>query len=503
MKINSTIKNFVSGLAVQGMNMIYGLVFPALIIQTYGSVMNGLISSITQIIGYLAIVEMGIYNGSLVALYGPLANKHYKKVNGIMSQIRIYYRKIAIIFTACTIVFAFVYPVIIKDDIPTKIIIELILVVAGINLVTYLFLGKYKAFLQADDKIYMVNIFRVVGISIQIFLCALCIHYVWSIVFLKVAIVIAYLIEFICLYTYCHKKYKFLDLKVEPEKDSIKQRSDIMVHQIAGLVVNNTAALILTIFGGSLTLVSVYSVYNMACIMMNNIVDTFSTSISAKMGKILALNKKDELVNLVDGFEYIYDIFIFAIYSVFLAMIMPFVRIYTEGITDANYDIVSIGVLFAVLGITRVFRSPYTVLISAAGHYRQTRIQVINECWINLSISILGTCFWGIQGVVLGSISSHLYRTVHSYVYCYKNLLRFDYKITIRRLLLNLSIGLVLFGINYNCIIKDFYPESYLKFIVIAIMEAVTIISIYLVSNVLTERKKALNLLKTVLKARR
>lgn len=485
-----TLKNLISGIAVQVLSVLYGLIFPALIILKYGSVLNGLVSSITQFIGYLAIVEMGIYNASLVVLYAPVAVKNYNRINGIMAQIQKFYNKIARIFVILSLIAAFLYPLLIKDNIPRNIIIQMVLVVAGINLITYLFLGKYRVFLQADNKIYIVNLIRIVGLFIQIFLCTLCIIWNLSIVGIKAAVIISNFVEFLLLYYYCKKQYPLLDFRVEPLHNSIQQRSDILAHQVAGLIVNNSSTIILTVFGNSLSLVSVYFIYNMINIMALNFADTLISSVSAKFGQLLALKKFGNLKNNMDHFEFIYNICIFVIYTNFALLIMPFVRLYTRNITDINYDVVSLGIAFSIMGLTRVFRSPYTLLISAAGHYKQTRIQAINEAWICLSVSIFFVLEMGIQGVVLGTICSQVYRTIHSYIYCYYNIIRFDLRKSIIRLIRNSLIWIIFLSIQYRYLILRYTPESYLEFGLLVSIEILLCVCFFFFINLWIERKK-------------
>lgn len=59
----------------QIVSILCGLVVPRLILNTFGSEANGLISSLTQFLNYIALVEGGIGSVVLSALYGPLARK--------------------------------------------------------------------------------------------------------------------------------------------------------------------------------------------------------------------------------------------------------------------------------------------------------------------------------------------------------------------------------------------------------------------------------------------
>ena len=56
----------------QLMTLISGLIVPRLILSTFGSEANGLVSSLTQFLNYISLVEGGIGSVVLTALYRPL-----------------------------------------------------------------------------------------------------------------------------------------------------------------------------------------------------------------------------------------------------------------------------------------------------------------------------------------------------------------------------------------------------------------------------------------------
>ena len=60
MKQSKIFKNIVTGFGGQLIAIILGLVVPRLFISSYGSDVNGLLSTITQLFTYLALLEAGI-----------------------------------------------------------------------------------------------------------------------------------------------------------------------------------------------------------------------------------------------------------------------------------------------------------------------------------------------------------------------------------------------------------------------------------------------------------
>lgn len=66
------------------MTLISGLIVPRLILSTFGSEANGLVSSLTQFLNYISLVEGGIGSVVLTALYSPLAKKDNSKLSGVL-----------------------------------------------------------------------------------------------------------------------------------------------------------------------------------------------------------------------------------------------------------------------------------------------------------------------------------------------------------------------------------------------------------------------------------
>ena len=98
----------------QLVTFISGLIVPRLILSTFGSEANGLVSSITQFLNYIAVVEGGIGSVVLTALYGPLAKKDDRKISSVLKAAENFFRQIASIFVFYTIALACVYQIVIK-----------------------------------------------------------------------------------------------------------------------------------------------------------------------------------------------------------------------------------------------------------------------------------------------------------------------------------------------------------------------------------------------------
>ena len=73
-----TFLNIFCSTMAQLVTIISGLIVPRLLLSTFGSEANGLVSSLTQFLNYISLVEGGLGSVVLAALYLPLAKKTIK-----------------------------------------------------------------------------------------------------------------------------------------------------------------------------------------------------------------------------------------------------------------------------------------------------------------------------------------------------------------------------------------------------------------------------------------
>lgn len=77
----NSMNNFIWGILGNIITSIVAIIIPRLFIVNYGSEVNGLLSSIRQIYVYLALLEVGVGDASVVALYGPIGNEDHLAAN--------------------------------------------------------------------------------------------------------------------------------------------------------------------------------------------------------------------------------------------------------------------------------------------------------------------------------------------------------------------------------------------------------------------------------------
>ena len=91
--------NAVAGFALQALMIIYGFVFPRLVMSVYGSSVNGVLQSIAQFLSYISLLDAGVSAVIRARFYKPLADNDTYQIQGVVNSAKSFYKKIAIAFS--------------------------------------------------------------------------------------------------------------------------------------------------------------------------------------------------------------------------------------------------------------------------------------------------------------------------------------------------------------------------------------------------------------------
>ena len=457
-----------SNLLLQIVTAVCGFILPPLVISTFGSSVNGMVSSITQFIAYLNIVEAGVGGASIAALYKPLALGDSSERNAILSATAKFYNRSGLLFTILIFILAFVYPLLVGNEVD-RLQAGLMVLVLGITGAAEFFLiGKYRVLLTADKKVYVISIVQMGALIVSTSLAVVFIKIGFGILVVKLSSALMFLARYLVLSLYVRLHYSGVNFHVEPDTKAISQSKNVLVHQIGALVVFNSPLVIITIFC-SLKDASVYTVYAMVFNAVNQLLGAFSNGMQSFFGESLVTDSIERTRNIFARYETVY----FAIEGWFYAMtyllIMPFMVLYTVNMTDTQYMQPALAVLFVFVGVLNNIRSPANQLINAAGHFKKTQWRSVSEAAINVVCSIAGVMFLGFKGVLLGAVCSGVYRGADMIIYSSRHILK-SARSGIESLLKIAVFSLVFFGICRLVQIKSFMPENYMQWILLAVV---------------------------------
>ena len=435
-----------SSIILQLVVSLSGIILPRFFLQAYGSSVNGMVSSINQFISYLALVEAGVGTAATVALYGPMSDEDYGKINGIVSAARKFYLRSGLVFLLLVAGLAYAYPFMISRQLDSGLVRFMVLILASSTVVDYFFLGKYRVLLTADQRGYIVTGAQALGTVLNMVVTVVLIQAGADVLLVKLAATVIYILRFFLVFIYVKRSYGYLDFKEEPDKESLGQKWDALLHQIVGIIVNNTDIVLMTVMlgRGSLIEVSVYTIYNMVAYALSLLLNSFSSGLGAGFGEIISKGERETLRRSFSNFEYLYDMIVFWCYICMGILLLPFVAVYTRDIHDADYIRPMIAVLFTAIGLIQSIRIPGLTIICSAGHFRQTRFRAVMEALINISVSLLLVKPLGMAGVLAGTFCSYAYRSLDVILYNADRLVPGTLKNTFLRLFRNGIAALIL-----------------------------------------------------------
>lgn len=478
--------NLLLGIASEALTIVLGIVVPRLILTSYGSEVNGLLSSVTQIYSYVALLEAGIGTATVQALYSTVGANDRNGTNAILSATNRYYHRTGILYLVAILLFSTIYPIVVSTEIPLITVI-LVIVFNGLgSVINYFFQGKYFLLLQAEGKNYIktsltmaINVFKNIA---KILLMALG----FDVVIVQAIAMVVSLIQMLYITWYIRKYYKWIDLSVKPNYESISQSKNVLVHQISGLIYNNTDTITLTLFCG-LKVVSIYTMYTLLFGMISTALNTVSSSFLFTLGQKFNIDKK-RFMQMYDSYELYYMTLVFALYSVANFFILPFMKLYTTGVNDVNYIDRFLPLMFISTYLLSCGRSAPTQAINFAGHFKKTQNRAIAEATINIVVSVIAVQFLGIYGVLIGTIAALLYRSNDIILYASHRILDRKAWITYKRWGVNLVVFLCILFINQFINIE---LNSYLKIIAVCIPYTVVTLILFFGAASLTDKKTA------------
>lgn len=434
-----------TSLASEGVALACGLVLPKMILSNFGSAYNAITQSISQFISYISLMKAGIGGATGAMLYKPVAEGNTQEISEILASMEKFMRKISLIFVLFVLGLAIIYPTFIVKEFDWWWTASLTVIISLSTFAQYYFGFTYQTLISVDQKDYLINILDIFTTILNTIVAVILIKNNCSIHVVKLGSSLVNVITPVFLYVYCHKKYHLV--KVKNVTDKIPQKWDAAAHEVASFANNNTDIVILTLFGNLLE-VSVYTVYHYVIANLKKIVTRFTVGFSAAFGDMYAKNEIDLMHENLGIFELIIYSFTSILYSVTLSMMIPFVMIYTKGVTDVNYNRPLFSFLLILGGVFNCFRVPYRAITIVAGHYKQTRNGALMEAAINIIVSIIGVIQFGLIGVALGTLCAMVFRTLQYVVYLSKNIMYRDVKYFIRHALLCFAIMAVVYFVS-------------------------------------------------------
>ena len=482
--------NLLSGLVYQVILIVISFLIPRLYLENFGSEVNGVLSTIKQIFVYMTLLEAGIGLATMQALYKPVAENDHDKAGSILSATNTFYIKTGVIYSAIVLVLAVVYSFFIHTSIPPFELFSIILLTALPSLFSYFVQAKYRVLLEVDGRKYIITNSETVLQLLSNVGKILVLLLTDSLVLIQLVYCVLALGQLGYIYIHAKRRYTWLNLRSTPDYEAISQRKSVLVHQVSGMVFNNTDILLLSVLC-DFKVVSVYTVYNIFFSQIQNFITSIISGFSFALGQMFQTNR-EKFMKVYNVYETLYIMATFIIYTLMAVFLLPLIQIYTKGIEDADYTNVYLVILFVLMNLLANGKLPSNHVLEYSGKFEETRSHAIIEMVINITVSVVAILVWGICGAIVGTIAALLYRGITMIWYSNKKVLGRGMFHTYKLWLVN---GAVFAAIMAIFFVDSFSGLPFVSLLIKGILHSLWIVPSYVVVNLVFCRQAFKNLL--------
>lgn len=436
--------NTATSLLTQLVAVVCGFILPRMILDRFGSNVNGLTQSVAQFLGIIGFLDLGIGQVVRSALYRPLEEKDHEKISSILISGRKFYRRIAYVLLVYVIAVMVVYPYLADRQFGAVYTATLICAMAISYFAQFYFGIINEQLLQADQRGYISYALQIGTNLLNLLVCIGIIRAGGSIHAVKLAASLIYMVRPMAMQWYVCRRYS-IDKRVPYDPHAITQKWNGVAQHISAVVLEGTDTIVLTIFA-TLSDVSIYSVYFMVISGICQFYRSLTAGIQSMVGALWAKREYRELERVFGSIEMALHFLTVFLFSCMGRLIVPFVQVYTDGLTDAEYiQPIFAGVLVLAYAV-RCLRTPYNILILAGGHYKQTQTCHIVAAVLNLAISVAAVSAWGLVGIALGTLTALMYQTGWMIYYDSKNLIRWPLGRVAKQTAADILTAVLIFG---------------------------------------------------------
>ncbi len=475
--------NLISSLIYQLVLISISFLLPRLYLENFGSEVNGVLSTIKQIFTYMCLLEAGVGLATTQALYKRIGEKDFQSASAVLSATHSYYIRTGVIYSAIVLLIAVVYAYLIPTSIDSNVLFFIVILNAIPSLFSYFVQAKYRILMEVDGRKYVINNAETILQLSSNIGKILVLLFTDSLILIQLVYCIIALLQLVYLYLYAKRRYQWLDFKAKPDFEAISQKNSVLVHQLSGMVFNNTDVILISVLC-DFKAVSIYAIYNIFFSQVQNFITSIVSSFTFALGQMFHTDR-ETFDKLFHAYETFYIMTTYLIYTLMAVFLLPLIQIYTSGINDAEYTNVFLLLLFVIMNLIANGKLPANGIIEYSGDFQKTRSHAIWEMLINLTVSITAIVYLGICGAILGTIAALLYRGIVTIYHSNKKVLKRSQMCTYRILITN---SVVFAGIMAIFFVDTFSNLSFVKLLLCGVVHSIWIAGLYLLVNFVFHR---------------
>lgn len=410
-------RNIVTTLLNQLITTACGILIPRILIGEYGSEAYGISVSITQFLSYITLLESGIGGVARAELYGPLARGEDEEISAVYWAVRRFFLGVSAAFVIYSVGLGIsFYDIAHVSLFSRRYVFFLVLVIGLSTLAKYMGGLANLTLIVADQKQYVNNLILAATTLINTLSVVVLAKLNAGLIWVKLGSSLIFVVRPLLYAVYVKRHYRLT--RVRGKRAVLKQKWTGIGQHIAYFLHTNTDVFLLTLFARSAQ-VAVYSVYNLVSSSIRAITESFSGGMEALFGALYARGEQEELKRVFRKYQVLLTGVSFVLFSCAGILIVSFVRLYTAGITDADYIQPGFAVTLLLAEAVNCMMLPYTCLPVAANRLKQTRWGAYGETILNIGISCILIWWKPLLGVAVGTLAATLFRGI--YYMCYSS----------------------------------------------------------------------------------
>lgn len=377
-------------------------------LDTLGADFVGLTGTLQNLLGFLNLAELGIGTAIGYVLYKPIFDQDHSKINEIISVFGYLYTWIGRIILIAGCLLACFLPLIFPDTgFNLGIIYFAYFSFLASSLIGY-FINYRQTLLGADQKNYVVTAyFQTMNIVKTLIQMASAYYtrsyYLWVAIELFFGIVYSFILNW-----KINQTYPWLKSEIKLGKQLFKKYPEVIqytkqlfVHRISSFVQFQTTPFLIYSFV-SLRVVAFYGNYTIITDKVNSFINNFLGSTGAGVGNLIAEGNKDKIVRVFWELQSIRFLIagtvVFAIYM----SIEPFIALWIGKEYLLPKHVLVLMLINFFISQTRGATDQF---LYGYGLFYDTWAPIV-ESILFLCVAVVGGCFLGLEGVLLGGIVS-------------------------------------------------------------------------------------------------
>lgn len=408
-RTDKSIKNSKVALIYTLLGLVVAFFYRRIFIHSLGSELLGLNTTVVNLLQFLNLTELGIGGAITFTLYNPLHSRDMRLVNEIISVQGWLYRNVAYVIMGASFILLCFFPLIFqKSSLPLWYAYATFIAMLFNSLLGY-FVNYRQIVLIADQQSYKVQHVTRALLVVKMLFQMLAIKFLpygyhwWLVLEVLFAIVTSVVLNMMISRSIPELKSNIrLGRELRGKyREVITKTKQLFVHKIATFVLHQTQPLI--IYGyTTLSLVAYYGNYMMLFTGITVLLSALFYNVDAGVGSLIAAGDRKRIIDL---FEELFSVRFLLVSSFVIAAYCLTPSFIELWLGDGYLLEESTMVLMLVSLFISGTRKTVEEFIQGYGLFHDVWAPV-TESLLNLGLSILLGSVYGINGVIVGAVTS-------------------------------------------------------------------------------------------------